>query len=147
MCINRTRHFLLMLSISVISRFCFKLQFHLVCYMFNLRGLLFHSGLHVPKGLSSIHLQNKAFLLLSCRCFVSFKGTSFKFCYPFLSLTHLSTIFPLTLYLSHVLPVAHPFPIRPSNSLLLPPHLVPIFLYWHSSRFLNVFLNVALHSA
>lgn len=43
--------------------------------------------------------------------------------------------------------VVHPSPTPPALSRLLPSHLVPIFLYWHRSRFLNVFLNVALHSA
>lgn len=46
--------------------------------------LLFHSDLYVPIGLSSIHFQNEALLLLSCRCFFSLEGTRLKFCHPFL---------------------------------------------------------------
>lgn len=69
-----------------------------------------------------------------------------------LHLILLSSIFllqlPFSSSLSWFLQWLTPSLCTPTLGFPLPPsHLVPMFLYWHSSRFLNVFLNVALHSA
>lgn len=157
-------HYLLplhLLATSLLTLHFPCVYFHSVCDLFHRRGKWAgykKSPVHTYSCFSvcmykykwlTISCKITSQLLIPCRCRFSFKGihlinSAINFSVP---LTHLSTESPLCSSVPPILTVAYPFPLHPTLSPLIPFHLVPIFLYWHRSRFLNVFLNVALHNA